>query len=90
MVSKDCCAAWVKKCLLLTPDISLLQEWCKENFVNGRNMMLVSDVRAQLRDICVKVIGCHTVCHTACHTASPVCIFLFVSKLILLCTKSQE
>ncbi|KFP34349.1 Putative ATP-dependent RNA helicase DHX33, partial [Colius striatus] len=29
--------------------------WCRENFVNGRNMMLVSDVRAQLRDICVKL-----------------------------------
>ncbi|KAK2525549.1 Dhx33 [Columba livia] len=29
--------------------------WCKENFVNSRNMMLVSDVRAQLRDICVKL-----------------------------------
>ncbi|NXU70138.1 DHX33 helicase, partial [Oreotrochilus melanogaster] len=31
------------------------KEWCKENFVNSRNMLLVSDVRAQLRDICVKV-----------------------------------
>ncbi|NWR79890.1 DHX33 helicase, partial [Centropus unirufus] len=29
--------------------------WCRENFVNGRNMMLVSDIRAQLRDICVKL-----------------------------------
>ncbi|KAM6402916.1 ATP-dependent RNA helicase DHX33 [Rhynochetos jubatus] len=28
------------------------KEWCKENFVNKRNMRLVSDVRAQLRDIC--------------------------------------
>ncbi|KAM9257248.1 ATP-dependent RNA helicase DHX33-like [Cariama cristata] len=31
------------------------KEWCKENFVNSRNMMLVSEVRAQLRDICVKL-----------------------------------
>ncbi|KAM3853093.1 ATP-dependent RNA helicase DHX33 isoform 2-T2 [Vipera latastei] len=31
------------------------REWCKENFVNSRNMMLVSDVRAQLRDICIKL-----------------------------------
>ncbi|CAJ0930755.1 unnamed protein product [Ranitomeya imitator] len=30
-------------------------EWCRENFVNGRNMMLVSEVRAQLRDICIKM-----------------------------------
>ncbi|XP_069729928.1 ATP-dependent RNA helicase DHX33 isoform X1 [Phaenicophaeus curvirostris] len=29
--------------------------WCKQNFVNGRNMMLASDIRAQLRDICVKL-----------------------------------
>ncbi|XP_062470909.1 ATP-dependent RNA helicase DHX33 [Pezoporus occidentalis] len=29
--------------------------WCRENFINSRNMMLVSDVRAQLRDICVKL-----------------------------------
>lgn len=27
--------------------------------MNGRNMLLVSDVRAQLRDICVKVILCN-------------------------------
>ncbi|NXL63218.1 DHX33 helicase, partial [Chordeiles acutipennis] len=31
------------------------KEWCRENFVNSRNMMIVSDVRAQLRDICVKL-----------------------------------
>ncbi|KAM4047571.1 ATP-dependent RNA helicase DHX33 [Anomaloglossus baeobatrachus] len=31
------------------------KEWCRENFVNGRNMMLVSEVRAQLRDICIKM-----------------------------------
>ncbi|XP_074452366.1 ATP-dependent RNA helicase DHX33 isoform X1 [Larus michahellis] len=36
-------------------NVSGNKEWCKENFVNGRNMMLVSDVRAQLRDICVKL-----------------------------------
>ncbi|KAM6315730.1 ATP-dependent RNA helicase DHX33 [Podargus strigoides] len=29
--------------------------WCKENFINRRNMLLVSDIRAQLRDICVKL-----------------------------------
>ncbi|XP_069082777.1 ATP-dependent RNA helicase DHX33 isoform X2 [Pleurodeles waltl] len=31
------------------------KEWCRENFVNGRNMMLVSEVRSQLRDICMKL-----------------------------------
>ncbi|XP_030648330.1 ATP-dependent RNA helicase DHX33 [Chanos chanos] len=31
------------------------KEWCRENFVNSRNMGLVSEVRAQLRDICVKM-----------------------------------
>ncbi|XP_069470700.1 ATP-dependent RNA helicase DHX33 [Ambystoma mexicanum] len=31
------------------------KEWCRENFVNGRNMMLVLDVRSQLRDICIKL-----------------------------------
>ncbi|XP_063809749.1 ATP-dependent RNA helicase DHX33 isoform X2 [Pseudophryne corroboree] len=31
------------------------KEWCRENFVNGRNMMLVSEVRSQLRDICIKM-----------------------------------
>ncbi|XP_075708976.1 ATP-dependent RNA helicase DHX33 [Rhinoderma darwinii] len=31
------------------------KEWCRENFINGRNMMLVSEVRAQLRDICLKM-----------------------------------
>ncbi|XP_056412357.1 ATP-dependent RNA helicase DHX33 isoform X2 [Hyla sarda] len=31
------------------------KEWCRENFINGRNMMLVSEVRAQLRDICIKM-----------------------------------
>ncbi|NXG44950.1 DHX33 helicase, partial [Psilopogon haemacephalus] len=31
------------------------KDWCRENFVNSRNMMLVSDVRAQLRDICLKL-----------------------------------
>uniref|UniRef100_A0A670Y256 RNA helicase n=1 Tax=Pseudonaja textilis TaxID=8673 RepID=A0A670Y256_PSETE len=36
-------------------NISGNREWCKENFVNSRNMMLVSDVRAQLRDICIKL-----------------------------------
>ncbi|KAM9613747.1 ATP-dependent RNA helicase DHX33 isoform 2-T2 [Morphnus guianensis] len=36
-------------------NVSGNKEWCRENFVNSRNMMLVSDVRAQLRDICVKL-----------------------------------
>ncbi|XP_061754251.1 ATP-dependent RNA helicase DHX33 isoform X2 [Nerophis ophidion] len=31
------------------------KEWCRENFVNSRNMSLVKDVRAQLREICLKV-----------------------------------
>ncbi|NXN99698.1 DHX33 helicase, partial [Rhinopomastus cyanomelas] len=31
------------------------KEWCKENFINSRNMMLVSEIRAQLRDICIKL-----------------------------------
>lgn len=34
---------------------TLRQEWCRENFVNSRNMGLVSEVRGQLRDICIKV-----------------------------------
>ncbi|XP_054022396.1 ATP-dependent RNA helicase DHX33 [Dryobates pubescens] len=36
-------------------NVSGNKDWCKENFVNSRNMMLVSDIRAQLRDICVKL-----------------------------------
>ncbi|XP_077338466.1 ATP-dependent RNA helicase DHX33 [Lithobates pipiens] len=31
------------------------KDWCRENFINGRNMMLVSEVRAQLRDLCIKM-----------------------------------
>ncbi|KAL7838138.1 hypothetical protein AOLI_G00265420 [Acnodon oligacanthus] len=31
------------------------KEWCRENFVNSRNMCLVAEVRAQLRDICIKL-----------------------------------
>lgn len=31
------------------------KEWCRENFVNSRNMGLVKDVQAQLRDICLKL-----------------------------------
>ncbi|KAI5089266.1 putative ATP-dependent RNA helicase DHX33, partial [Silurus meridionalis] len=31
------------------------KEWCRENFVNSRNMSLVGEVRAQLRDICIKL-----------------------------------
>ncbi|XP_016136094.1 ATP-dependent RNA helicase DHX33, partial [Sinocyclocheilus grahami] len=30
------------------------KDWCRENFVNSRNMGLVLEVRAQLRDICIK------------------------------------
>ncbi|XP_060704239.1 ATP-dependent RNA helicase DHX33-like [Hemiscyllium ocellatum] len=30
------------------------KEWCRENFVNGRNMAMVTEVRCQLRDICAK------------------------------------
>lgn len=31
------------------------KEWCRENFVNSRNMGLVLEVRSQLRDICIKM-----------------------------------
>uniref|UniRef100_A0A8C0KVA5 RNA helicase n=1 Tax=Canis lupus dingo TaxID=286419 RepID=A0A8C0KVA5_CANLU len=31
------------------------KDWCRENFVNSRNMMLAAEVRAQLRDICLKM-----------------------------------
>uniref|UniRef100_A0A8C2YST5 ATP-dependent RNA helicase DHX33 n=1 Tax=Chinchilla lanigera TaxID=34839 RepID=A0A8C2YST5_CHILA len=31
------------------------KDWCKENFVNSKNMMLVAEVRAQLREICLKM-----------------------------------
>ncbi|KAG9281718.1 putative ATP-dependent RNA helicase DHX33 [Astyanax mexicanus] len=31
------------------------KEWCRENFVNSRNMGLVAEVRSQLRDICIKL-----------------------------------
>ncbi|CAH2222948.1 ATP-dependent RNA helicase DHX33 [Pelobates cultripes] len=31
------------------------KEWCRENFINSRNMLLVSEVRSQLRDICIKL-----------------------------------
>lgn len=31
------------------------KEWCRENFVNSRNMGLVKDVQAQLKDICLKL-----------------------------------
>uniref|UniRef100_UPI00398E8330 ATP-dependent RNA helicase DHX33 isoform X1 n=2 Tax=Pristiophorus japonicus TaxID=55135 RepID=UPI00398E8330 len=30
------------------------KEWCRENFVNSRNMTMVAEVRRQLRDICAK------------------------------------
>uniref|UniRef100_A0A8C8XR07 RNA helicase n=1 Tax=Panthera leo TaxID=9689 RepID=A0A8C8XR07_PANLE len=31
------------------------KDWCKENFVNSKNMMLAGEVRAQLRNICLKM-----------------------------------
>ncbi|KAJ7997354.1 hypothetical protein DPEC_G00228110 [Dallia pectoralis] len=31
------------------------KEWCRENFVNSRNMSMVGEVRSQLRDICLKL-----------------------------------
>ncbi|AWP00442.1 putative ATP-dependent RNA helicase DHX33 [Scophthalmus maximus] len=31
------------------------KEWCRENFVNSRNMSLVKDVQAQLKEICLKM-----------------------------------
>uniref|UniRef100_A0A452UB66 RNA helicase n=1 Tax=Ursus maritimus TaxID=29073 RepID=A0A452UB66_URSMA len=31
------------------------KDWCRDNFVNSKNMTLVAEVRAQLRDICLKV-----------------------------------
>lgn len=31
------------------------KDWCKENFVNSKNMLLVAEVRAQLREICLKM-----------------------------------
>uniref|UniRef100_A0A3P8T4E5 ATP-dependent RNA helicase DHX33 n=1 Tax=Amphiprion percula TaxID=161767 RepID=A0A3P8T4E5_AMPPE len=31
------------------------KEWCRENFVNSRNMNLVKEVQAQLREICLKL-----------------------------------
>ncbi|XP_032901810.1 ATP-dependent RNA helicase DHX33 isoform X2 [Amblyraja radiata] len=34
------------------------KEWCRENYVNSRNMTMVMEVRRQLRDICVK-FGVH-------------------------------
>ncbi|XP_055513770.1 LOW QUALITY PROTEIN: ATP-dependent RNA helicase DHX33-like [Leucoraja erinacea] len=34
------------------------REWCRENYVNSRNMTMVMEVRRQLRDICVK-FGVH-------------------------------
>lgn len=41
--------------LLRSAVFLLLQEWCRENFVNSRNMGMVKEVQAQLRDICLKV-----------------------------------
>lgn len=47
---RSCCraAVWTQRRLVL-------QEWCRENFVNSRNMSLVKEVLAQLKDICLKV-----------------------------------
>ncbi|XP_046945646.1 ATP-dependent RNA helicase DHX33 isoform X1 [Lynx rufus] len=35
------------------------KDWCKENFVNSKNVMLAGEVRAQLRDICLKITSCY-------------------------------
>lgn len=35
--------------------VSSNKEWCRENFVNSRNMGLVKDVQAQLKEICLKL-----------------------------------
>ena len=40
-------------CLLLCNHVDCCQTWCRENFVNQRNMKLVSEVRSQLQDICI-------------------------------------
>ena len=40
-------------CLLLCNHVHCCQTWCRENFVNQRNMKLVSEVRSQLQDICI-------------------------------------
>lgn len=40
---------------ILTQRRLVFQEWCRENFVNNRNMSLVKEVLAQLKDICLKV-----------------------------------
>uniref|UniRef100_A0A8C5DK58 ATP-dependent RNA helicase DHX33 n=1 Tax=Gouania willdenowi TaxID=441366 RepID=A0A8C5DK58_GOUWI len=34
------------------------KEWCRENFVNSRNMSLVKEVQGQLREICLKMESC--------------------------------
>ncbi|KAK7925658.1 hypothetical protein WMY93_007968 [Mugilogobius chulae] len=31
------------------------KDWCRENFVNSRNMSLVKEVQAQLKEICLKL-----------------------------------
>lgn len=31
------------------------KDWCRENFVNSRNMSLVKDVQSQLKEICLKL-----------------------------------
>ncbi|KAG9328770.1 hypothetical protein JZ751_010758 [Albula glossodonta] len=36
-------------------NVSGNKEWCRENFVNSRNMGLVAEVRSQLREICIKL-----------------------------------
>uniref|UniRef100_A0A4W3IGS8 ATP-dependent RNA helicase DHX33 n=1 Tax=Callorhinchus milii TaxID=7868 RepID=A0A4W3IGS8_CALMI len=36
-------------------NVSGHKEWCRENFVNSRNMNMVSEVRHQLRNICGKL-----------------------------------
>ncbi|XP_028662843.1 ATP-dependent RNA helicase DHX33 [Erpetoichthys calabaricus] len=36
-------------------NVNANKDWCRENFVNSRNMALVTEIRSQLRDICLKL-----------------------------------
>uniref|UniRef100_A0A8C7DL06 RNA helicase n=1 Tax=Oncorhynchus kisutch TaxID=8019 RepID=A0A8C7DL06_ONCKI len=51
-VHREECLAARKKTFM---KVNANKEWCRENFVNSRNMTMVGEVRAQLRDICLKV-----------------------------------
>ena len=59
----------------------LLQEWCRENFVNSRNMGLVKAVQAQLREICLKVKNkTHVFAHltNVCHIQYVLQFFIYI------------